>query len=163
MNARFLTRPMLSALIAALWLLLQQSLALPHLLTAVVLAIGLPCVLSGFLAVLPRPRAAGAALRLLGVVLFDIAKGNLAVAWLVLSPRALPAPLWVPVELRLRDPRAIAVLACIISNAPGTVTCQIDEDTHSLLVHALDGRAGVQVLCAEIQNRYETPLMEIFE
>ena len=39
MNARFLTRPMLSALIAALWLLLQQSLALPHLLTAVVLAI----------------------------------------------------------------------------------------------------------------------------
>ena len=41
--------PVLSALLAAAWLLLQQSLALPQLIAAAVFAFGVPRLVRGFL------------------------------------------------------------------------------------------------------------------
>jgi multicomponent K+:H+ antiporter subunit E len=157
----WLARPALSLLIAATWLLLQQSLAMPNLITAAVLALLLPRLLHGFLGPVTRLRAPGKALRFVGLVLWDIVVSNLTVARLVLDPRARPQPAWVPVPLTLTHPTAITLLAAVITTTPGTVSCVVDEVRREILVHALDctDPAG---LVAQIQQRYEAPLLEIF-
>lgn len=163
MKPGWLKRPVLSALIAASWLLLQQSAALPQLITAALLALLLPRLLQGFIGTPPPPRAWGTALRLLFVVLGDILVANFTVARLVLSPWARPQPAWVPVDLEIRDPRAVTLLATIITTTPGTVSCVVDEAAQRILVHALDGSAGAAAIAADIKARYEAPLKEIFE
>lgn len=159
---RWLPHPVLSALLAAVWLLLQQSLALPQLVTAVVLALALPRLLHGFLGEAVRLRRAGTALRLAAVLLWDIVVANLAVARLVLSPRARPRPAWVRVPLRLRHPAGLSLLGSMVTMTPGTVSCVVDEERGELLVHALDC-ADAQALADDIRSRYEAPLREIFE
>ncbi|NML18332.1 Na+/H+ antiporter subunit E [Azohydromonas caseinilytica] len=159
---RWLPHPVLSALLAAVWLLLQQSMALPQLITAAVLALGLPRLLHGFLGEPVRPRAWGTALRLAATVLWDIVVANLAVARLVLSPGARPRPAWVRLPLRLKHPSGITLLATIVTTTPGTVSCLVDEQRGELVVHALDC-PDPQALADEIRQRYEAPLREIFE
>jgi multicomponent K+:H+ antiporter subunit E len=158
--ARCVAHPWLSALLAASWLLLQHSLAPVHLLAAALIGLILPRLLHGFLPPAPRIHML-AALRLTGVVLGDIVLSNITVARLVLGPINQLQPAWVPVPLTLTHPTAIALLASIITTTPGTVSCAIDEERHFILVHALNCRdpAG---LIADIQTRYEQPLMAIF-
>jgi multicomponent K+:H+ antiporter subunit E len=45
---------------------------------------------------------------------------------------------------------------------PGTVSSDLSEDGHSLLVHCLDA-PDPKATVAEIKNRYERRLKEIFE
>ncbi|MGD9832076.1 MAG: Na+/H+ antiporter subunit E [Piscinibacter sp.] len=153
--------PVLSLLIAATWLLLQQSLAVPQLITAAVLAVLLPRLLHGFLGPATRLRSPGTVLRFVALVLWDIVLSNLTVARLVLDPRADPQPAWVPVPLALTHPTAITLLAAVITTTPGTVSCVVDEERREILVHALDCADPVD-LAAQIKQRYEAPLMEIF-
>jgi len=103
----------------------------------------------------------GLALRLVGVVLRDIVVANITVARLVLGPVARLQPAWITVPLTLTHPTAIALLASIITTTPGTVSCAIDEERHFIWVHALHctDPAG---MVADIQARYEQPLMAIF-
>ncbi len=163
MKSGWFKRPVLSVLIAASWLLLQQSVALPQLIAAALLALLLPRLLLGFIGTPPPPRAWGKALRLFFVVLGDIVVANVAVARLVLSPWARPQPVWVAVDLDIRDPRAVTLLATIITTTPGTVSCVVDEAAQRILVHALDGSAGAAAIAVDIKARYEAPLKEIFE
>lgn len=160
---RWFPHPMHSALIAATWLLLQQSVAVPNLLFAALLAWGLPRLVEGFTGTPAPPKAWRTGARLAVVVLHDIVVANVAVARLVLSPWARPEPIWVPLDLEIRDPRAVTLLATIITTTPGTVSCTVDESAHRILVHALDGSAGVAAIADEIRTRYERPLKEIFE
>lgn len=153
--------PVLSLLIAAAWLLLQQSLAVPQLITAAVLALLLPRMLHGFLGPATRLRSLGTVLRFTALVLWDIVVSNLTVARLVLDPRADPQPAWVPVPLALTHPTAITLLAAVITTTPGTVSCVVDEERREILVHALDC-ADSAGLSAQIRQRYEAPLLEIF-
>lgn len=157
---RWLSHPVLSLLLAACWLLLQESLALPQLIAATLLGLLLPRLLQGFLGDGARPRAPVIALRLLAIVIWDILLSNIAVARLVLSPRADPQPAWVRVPLDLQHPSAIVLLATIITTTPGTVSCIVDEEAHEILVHALDC-SDPEAMAAQIKQRYEAPLMEI--
>lgn len=152
--------PWLSALLAASWLLLQHSLAPVHLLSAALIGLVLPRLLNGFLPEAPRIRWLPA-LRLSGVVLWDIVVSNITVARLVLGPINRLQPAWVQVPLALKHPTAIALLASIITTTPGTVSCSIDEKRRCIWVHALNC-ADPASLIADIQTRYEQPLMAIF-
>jgi multicomponent K+:H+ antiporter subunit E len=158
---RWLAHPVLSVLLAAGWLLLQGSLAPAALLWAAVFGLGLPWLLHGFLQPGQPLRRPAVALRLAGVVLLDIVLANLAVARIVLDPRRTPQPAWLVVPSGLRDPRGLALLATIVTNTPGTVSCVVDEERRSLLVHALDA-PDPQAVVREIANRYDAPLQEIF-
>lgn len=160
--SRLLPYPALSALLAGLWLLLQQSLAPAHLISGALFGWLLPRLLSGFLGASAQPRRWDLALRLLLVVLKDIVLSNLTVARLVLNPAARPQPAWVRVELRLRSELGRSLLASIITTTPGTVSCTIDEARGLILVHALDC-ADPAALAADIQARYEAPLCAIFD
>jgi multicomponent K+:H+ antiporter subunit E len=158
---KWFSHPALSVLLAVVWLLLQQSLALPQLIWAAVLGVLLPRLIHGFLGPALRLHKPGLALRLVFVVLWDILRSNLSVALLVLTPWSRPQPAWVRVPLSLSQPGAVSLLASIITMTPGTVSCVIDEEAHEILVHALNC-TDPAALVAEIKARYEQPLLEIF-
>ncbi len=152
--------PVLSLLLVAAWLLLQQSVVLPHLITAAVLGLGLPRLLHGFIGEGTLPRKPMAALRFAGIVLWDIVISNLTVARIVLLPRSNPQPAWVRIPLEIRHPNAIVLLATVITTTPGTVSCVIDDERHEILVHALDCN-DPEAMAEQIKQRYEKPLKEI--
>ncbi|MBX3607707.1 MAG: Na+/H+ antiporter subunit E [Piscinibacter sp.] len=153
--------PVLSVLIGATWLLLQRSLEPLALLGALLLGLLLPRLLHGLLTRGTRLHRPAAVLRFAGLVLWDIVVANLTVARLVLDPRARPQPAWVSVPLALHDPVAISLLATVITMTPGTVSCVVEEGGHGILVHALDC-PDAAALAAQIKQRYELPLLEIF-
>lgn len=159
-HALWFAHPVLSLLVAATWLLLQESLAVPQILTATVLGLVVPRLAHGFIGPGARPRKPMVALRLIGIVVWDIVLSNIAVARLVLSPGARPQPAWVRVSLDIRHPNAIVLLASIITITPGTVSCIVDEERGEILVHALDC-ADPADMAQQIKQRYEGPLKEI--
>lgn len=157
---RWWGHPTLSVLIAVCWLLLQQSLALPHWIAALVLGWLLPWLLGGFLPTSVLPRKPRVVLRLIGIVIWDVVESNLVVARIVLTPWSDPQPAWIKVPMEIRHPLAQVLLASIITNTPGTVSCAIDEDSNEIAVHVLDCSDPV-ALVAQIRQRYEQPLKEI--
>jgi len=154
-------RPMLSLILAAVWLLLRQSVAPADLITALVLALVVPRLTGRFLGPVTHPRAPLVILRFTLVVLWDIVVSNITVARIVLSPVSRPQPAWVPVPLEARHPMAVTLLATIITMTPGTVSCVVDEEARLILVHALDCD-DIAAMATQIKQRYERPLMEIF-
>ncbi|HQX60223.1 MAG TPA: Na+/H+ antiporter subunit E [Burkholderiaceae bacterium] len=152
--------PVLSVVLALGWLLLQQSLAVAQIVTALVLGWGLPRLVDGFLGERLVVRNWRTAAHLTLIVLWDIIVSNITVARIVLSPTSNPQPAWVPVPLDIRHPTAITLLATIITTTPGTVSCIVDEQRRMILVHALDCDDVAQ-MAAQIKQRYEKPLGEI--
>lgn len=161
-SSRWLKHPTMSIVIGISWLLLQQSLALPQLITAVVLGIGLPRLIDPFLGGLLRMRRMRTALWLVAAVFRDIVESNIVVARIVLSPRTHPQPAWLRVPMAIRHPVGQVLLASIITNTPGTVSCSIDEDEQVINVHALNC-TDAGAIVDTIKRRYERPLMEILE
>lgn len=162
MKRRWFAHPVLSLLLVVAWLLLQQSGSVANLITAMVLGLVVPRLVHGFLGAGVVPRSWTAALRFTFIVLWDIVVSNITVARLVLSPIARARPAWVVVPLTLRDPTAITLFATVITTTPGTVSCVVDEQRHFILVHALDCDDPV-AMAAQMKERYEQPLREIFE
>ncbi len=158
----WLSHPLQSLLLAATWLLLQESLAPAQLLTAGVLGLAVPRLLRHLLAGPVRLRSTRAALQLLLRVLWDIVVSNFTVARIVLWPWSRPQPAWIDVPLALEEPAAIVLFAAIITTTPGTVSCVVDEERRRILVHALDC-SDAQAAAADMKQRYETLLQEIFE
>ncbi|MNR36574.1 Na(+)/H(+) antiporter subunit E [compost metagenome] len=66
------------------------------------------------------------------------------------------------IPLELRDPNALAVLAMIVCITPGTSWAELSRDRSMLLLHALEVGDHAELI-AHVKNRYERPLMEIFE
>ena len=161
MKPRWLAYPVLSVLLAATWLLLQQSLAPGNLITAAVLGLVVPRLLHGFLGAPTPVLSWPAALRLLGVVFYDIVVANIAVARIVLSPGSRPQPAWLTVPLDVEHPTAMTLFVAIITMTPGTVSCVVDERRRFILVHALDCSDAASMV-ADMKRRYEAPLKEIF-
>lgn len=157
---KWFAHPTLSIVIAIGWLLLQQSLVLPQLITAGVLGAVIPWLVDGFLQIQVSPRAPRQVLRLLRIVIWDVIVSNLVVARIVLAPRSNPQPAWIKVPMEIRHPLAQVLLASIITNTPGTVSCEIDEEANDITVHVLDCE-DAQALIATIKQRYEQPLKEI--
>jgi len=159
---RWFAHPWLTVMIAVSWLLLQGSLDLVHWLWAVALGLLLPWLAHDFIdAPTGLLRGYGAMARLGLRVLWDIVVANLTVARLILDPRRQPQPAWLAVDHQLKDPRAVVLLAAIITMTPGTVSCVVDDKRSRIVVHALDA-ADPQAVAAEILQRYAAPLQEIF-
>ncbi len=158
----WLPHPAISVLLALAWLLLQQSLALPQVLSALVLALVVPKMVDAFIGAATHVRSPATAVRFTMVVLWDIVVSNFTVARIVLNPWSKPRPAWVEVPLDAVHPTAITLLATVITTTPGTVSCVIDEDKRIILVHALDCDDAA-AMAAQIKQRYEAPLRRIFE
>jgi len=152
--------PVLSLMLAASWLALSRSLEPVHLISAALLGLIVPRLLRGLLPE-GHPIHWGAASRLMLVVTWDIVISNITVARLVLGPMSRPKPAWLRVPLASPNHRVNALFASIITMTPGTVSAVVDENAHSIWVHALncDDAAG---MVADMKTRYEKPLLTIF-
>lgn len=149
--------------LTGMWLLLNGTLTLGQAALgglAAWAAVRARALLQPAAVVLHRPLAAVA---LLGIVLADIARSNVAVAAIVLRRgRRGRVSGFVEIPLATRHPAALAALACIITSTPGTAWAGYDVQSNTLTMHVLDlvdGEAAVR----EIKDRYERRLMEIFE
>lgn len=151
--------PLLSVLVAATWLLAQNSLYIGHIILAVGLGIALPRLTHGFWPGAPRLKRPGVALRLLGVFSYDILVANFHVARLVLGPNDRLRPGFLEVPLDIADEFGIALLASMVTLTPGTVSADLDDEHRVLLVHALD-IDDADAMVALIKSRYERPLQE---
>jgi multicomponent K+:H+ antiporter subunit E len=80
----------------------------------------------------------------------------------VLSRRDRSVSGFVEIPLELTDPYGLAALACIITSTPGTVWVRHDPEERRLLIHVLDV-VDEEGWIRSIQQRYERPLLEIFE
>jgi len=162
LRSRLLPAPGLSLVLWVSWLMLNESVSAGHLLLGAALALVVPWFTERYRPDKPALRGALTACRLALLVLADIVKSNLIVARQVLGPesRVRPAFVWVPLDIR--DPHGIVALAAIITLTPGTLSSDLSEDRHHLLVHALHVD-DAEALVADIKQRYESPLREIFE
>ena len=160
---RLLPTPMLSVALLVMWLLLNQSVSAGHLLLALVFAVAIPLLTAGLRPLPVRIRRPGSILRLMLTVAADTLQSNVAVIRLLVTPGPPRYPAgFVHVPLRVRDPNALAVLATIVCITPGTVWAELSLDRSMLLLHVLEVDDAAAIT-AHVQQRYERPLMEIFE
>ena len=157
-----LPAPLSSLGIVVAWVLLNGA-SVGHGLLGAVLAIALPLLLPALRgASMPRLHAPGAALRLLGVFLYDMVVANIDVARRVLGPESRIHPGYIRVPLDLHDARAVAIMASIVTMTPGTLSAALESDGRVLLVHCFH-LTDPEATVASIKSRYEAPLRRIFE
>ncbi len=163
MMKRIVPAPLLSLALLGLWLLLNRSVSAGNLVLGGILALAIPLLTAGLRPLPVRIRRPGTVLRLALSVMADTVQSNIAVARLLLAPGRRRHPsAFVHIPLELRDPNALAVLAIIVSIAPGTAWAELSVDRSMLMLHVLEvDDAGA--IAAQIKQRYERPLMEIFE
>lgn len=158
----WLPHPLLTPMLAAIWLLLNNSIASGHILLGLLLGLAIPHFTLAFWPEPVHVRRHWRLLRFVAVFLRDVLIANLAVARLVLAGPRRVCPAFVIVPLDIRDDLAISLLANIICLTPGTVSARLSADRRQLLVHALDC-ADPALLVAHIKMRFEQPLKEILE
>jgi multicomponent K+:H+ antiporter subunit E len=153
--------PVLSAGLLVLWLLLN-GLSVGHILLG-----GTVALIGGWaFAVLEPPkmrlRRPLTVFRLAAFVFADIVRSNVAVARIILGlePRRWTSG-FVDMPLQLRDPYALAALACIITSTPGTLWVDFNEASGTLTIHVLD-LVDENEWVRTIKGRYERLLLEIF-
>lgn len=163
MMRRWLPSPLLSLFLFALWLLLNQSVSLGHILLGGALAIYGPFATRHLRPARARVRAPISLIRLVWRVAVDVVKSNIAVAIVILGKaerRRRSGFMRIPLDMR--DAHALTALSCIITACPGTVWAGLNEETNVLTIHVLDLREEDDWV-GIVKNRYETLLMEIFE
>ena len=108
--------PLLSTCLLAMWLLLNQTVAVSHVLLGAILALIGGWTMRALHPPKARIRRPRAIVRLFFLVFADVVRSNIAVAQIILGPRHRSVTSgFVNIPLELRDPYGLAVLACIIT------------------------------------------------
>ena len=145
-----------------LWLVLNESLSAGQIALGAALALWFTGAASRLRPLHARPRRLWKAVPLFLRVTKDIIKSNIAVGKLILNPRPNDfSPGFIMIPLTMRDPHGLAMLACIVTYTPGTVWVDLTPD-HRLKLHVLDLQ-NEDDWVKLVQERYERPLMEMFE
>lgn len=157
-----LPHPLLTLILTVVWTLLQNQVSAGMVVFGLILGIIIPRLTAAWWPDRPQKIKLGPLLGYAVLVLWDIMVANVQVAWIVLTrSNADLRPAWVTIPLDLRTPEAITVLAGTITLTPGTLSADLSDEGHSLLVHALDA-PDPDAVRDEIKNRYERRLKEIF-
>lgn len=160
---RYLHRLILPLVLLALWLLLNDTLSPGQIALGAVLALLLGWAAMALRPLQAYPKKPLTAIKLVWHVAVDITYSNVAVARIILlGDKANATPGFLKIPLRVRDPHGLAALACIVTYTPGTVWADYSENDNLLVLHVLDLKDEAQWLYT-IQERYESPLLEIFE
>jgi multicomponent K+:H+ antiporter subunit E len=160
---RLLPHPFLSLGLVLMWLLLNRF-SLGHLVLGAAVAIIAGQAMAALEPNRPRLRRPAVILRLFVTVMRDIVRSNIAVARLILT-RGSKGPErqgFVEIDLALRDPTALAVLAVIVTSTPGTAWIDYDAARGRLLLHVFD-LVDENEWRDIVNDRYGAMLKEIFE
>ncbi|MFC4698913.1 Na+/H+ antiporter subunit E [Glaciecola siphonariae] len=162
MITRLFPMPMHSLLLLIVWLMLNTTMSLGHIILGSVLAIVIPIIC----APLRKPHAKfKKPLKLITytlIVLKDIVVANIEVAVLVVGPMKRIKPGFVAVPLDLTDVLPITILASTVTMTPGTVSTEVSSDYKWLYVHVLNMPDDEQEVIDLIKQRYESRVKEIF-
>lgn len=162
MISMFFWIPM-TVFLTCIWLLLANNIDLAQFLLGGSVSFVLVLLSLRLRPDLAYPRKLFLILKLIGLVVMDTLRSNLAVIKLILQWRKKDFTSgYVYIPLEIRDPHAIAFLACIITFAPGTVWSSLTEKDYILRLHVLDLREETEWFDI-IKNRYEKLLIQIFE
>ncbi|AZI35558.1 K(+)/H(+) antiporter subunit E [Caenibius tardaugens NBRC 16725] len=158
---RWVPYPMLSASLLLMWVLLTQSSSVGQLLLGSAVSLFSGQVMSALRPGRVKIRSLRPLPKLLGLVIVDIIRSNLAVAKIILLPGGKRISGFVTLPLDMRNEHGLAVLAVIITATPGTMWVQYDRAKQTLLVHVLDN-VDEDAWIALIKGRYEALLVEMF-
>ena len=146
-----------------LWLLLNESWSVGHVLLALLLGLLLPVLFASLRPQQPRIRRPLRVLRLVLLVGRDVLRSNLEVGTGVLRLRQrVPNSAFVTIPLELRDPTGLAALAMITTVVPGTVWCELARDASAVRLHVWDVQDEAAFI-AHYKSAYEAPLLEIYQ
>ena len=159
---RLFPHPLLSVGLFLASILMSGSVDPPSILLAVVMALAAPQVVRVLRIEPVRVRNPGAILKLATSVAVDVVRSNLAVSRILAGNRTDRTSGFIHIPLDLRDRFGLAVLAIIITSTPGTLWVEYDRVRGRLLMHVLD-LVDEATWVETIKQRYERPLMEIFE
>nr|MBO2510415.1 hypothetical protein [Gammaproteobacteria bacterium] len=164
MSARLLPYPWLSLALWLVWLLLDGSLAVGQVLLGAALALFIPLASrSMYVHGRMHVRRFGLALLVAMRVAVDISLSCWKVCRIILGPEeARRRSGFITIELSIRSVYGMTVLASIVNSTPGTVWTELSADNRILLVHLLD-LDEEPAFRRMFHERYEKPLMEIFE
>lgn len=154
--------PLLALSLIVMWMLLT-SFSLGQLLLGIAVSFIACWSMAALRPSKPRLRGWYLLPKLVGIVLYDIIRSNIAVASIILSgKRRARRSGFIVLDLELRDPMGLAVLAVIITSTPGTAWFDYNDASGRLAIHVfdlVDEKAWIEL----IHTRYEHLLMEIFE
>ncbi len=163
MMRRLFPAPLLSAALVVLWLLLNESWSVGHMLLALLLGLLLPVLFASLRPQQPRIRRPLRVLRLVLLVGRDVLRSNLEVGTGVLRlQQRVPNSAFVTIPLELRDPTGLAALAMITTVVPGTVWCELARDASAVRLHVWDVQDEAAFI-AHYKSAYEAPLLEIYQ
>jgi len=167
MNTKAVSRTSVFILSLGVWLLITSVTDRQELAAGVAVAL-LVALLTGDLLISGKIRwglgKAGRLIAYLLMLVWEIFKANLHVAYVVLHPRLPIRPGIVKVRTALTSDAALTMLANSITLTPGTMTVDIDKKHGYLYIHwitALDG--DVEENTDRISRRFENRLREIFQ
>ncbi len=163
MAARLIPQPILTLVIAAVWVALVNDVALGHVVLGIALGLAIPWLTSVYWPDRPVVKHPLLVLAYMSIVAWDIIVSNVQVAYLVLFRRGESLrSRFVSVPLELNTPEAITILAGTITMTPGTVSADLCADGSAILVHCLE-TDDPDATVRQIKSRYERRLKEIFE
>lgn len=161
-SSRAFPMPLHSVMLLIVWLMLNNTLSLGHILLGSALAIVIPLICAPLR--VPQPKIVKP-LKIISyvlIVLKDIVVANIEVAVLVVGPMRKIKPGFVAVPLDLCGTLPITVLASTVTMTPGTVSAEVSKDQKWLYVHVLDMPENEQEIVDLIKQRYESRVGEIF-
>jgi len=154
--------PLVTVVLVLVWILLQNQITAGMVVFGIILGIIIPRLTAVWWPEKPRSFRITRMVPYTLMVLWDIIYANFQVAWIIITvPNSKLRPAWIVIPLELTQPEAITILAGTITLTPGTVSADLSNEGHSLLVHVLhtDNPDAVR---DEIKTRYEARLLEIF-
>lgn len=158
-----LPHPFLTLLLALVWIMLQNEVSAGMIVFGIILGVIIPRMTAIWWPDRPIGFRLGKMVSYSIMVMWDILVANVQVAWIVISvPNAKLKPAWIVIPLELTQPEAITVLAGTITLTPGTVSADLSDEGHSLLVHVLHTH-DPDAVAKDIKTRYELRLKEIFQ
>ncbi len=156
--------PIFLCVLVVMWLLLNNTISIGHIVLGFILSSLLLLAAVRLRPLQPKMHRGHVLVRLFVHVFIDIIRSNIGVARVVLGlagPRDIHSG-FVNIPVDMRDPHGFAVLAMIITATPGTIWVELTEDRTRLTIHVLDLVDETEWI-RRIKERYERPLMEVFE
>ncbi len=160
---KIIPHPWLTVVLTIVWVMMSNTLTLNAVVFGLILGLAIPIATAPYWPDRPKLRNAPMMIEYSIVVLRDIVIANIIVAkTIIFKKNDEMQPTWVEIPLDLKTPEAITALAGTITMTPGTLSADMSNEGHSLLVHCLDA-PDPDAVRDQIKQDYERRLMEIFE
>lgn len=101
-----------------------------------------------------------AAISLFGIFVYDLVAASLAVARIVLTPRAQHSPAIAAVPVDAKTDWGVALFAYLVSATPGSTCLHVADDRSVLYVHFLDAPVP-HARAADVKALFERRILQL--